>query len=49
MIYEDATSAAINAAMQNAWLAFEQYKKLSLKKRASFLRAIATGLENAGD
>ncbi|MBA4197396.1 MAG: aldehyde dehydrogenase (NADP(+)) [Chitinophaga sp.] len=48
-MYEDATSAAINAAMQNAWLAFEQYKKLSLKKRASFLRAIATGLENAGD
>ncbi len=39
----------IEATMQNAWLAFSQYKKLPLKRRGELLRAIAAEIENLGD
>ncbi len=35
--------------MQQAWKAFHAYRKLSLKQRADFMRAIATELEGCGD
>ena len=35
--------------MQESWEAFHLYRKLPLKARADFMRAIATELENAGD
>ncbi len=49
MMHTNATITEINQAMQNAWLAFQQYKKSSLQQRAKFMQAIATELENAGD
>ena len=39
----------IDRVLQNAWKAFHEYKKLPLKKRADFMRAIAIALEEAGD
>jgi len=35
--------------MQEAWNAFHAYRKLSRKKRAAFMRAIAKEIENLGD
>ncbi|HJW28051.1 MAG TPA: aldehyde dehydrogenase (NADP(+)), partial [Saprospiraceae bacterium] len=35
--------------MQQAWSAFHTYRKLSLKRRAGFMRAIAAELEDCGD
>jgi len=49
MAFTDATAADIDKVMQQSWQAFHQYRKLSLKKRAAFMRAIATELENTGD
>lgn len=48
-MFKDATIAEINEVMNNAWSAFLQYRKLSLKQRAFFMHAIATALENSGD
>ncbi len=48
MTYKDATAAEIDKIMQQAWAAFHQYRKLSLKQRADFMRAIAVELENTG-
>jgi alpha-ketoglutaric semialdehyde dehydrogenase len=48
-MYSDATSEEIEILMQEAWKAFHSYRKLSLRQRASFLKAIATELENCGD
>ncbi len=48
-MFANATTTEINEAMQNAWSAFQQYKKSSLQQRAMFMKAIATELENAGD
>jgi len=39
----------VDAVMQKAWSAFRIYSKFSLKKRKSFLYAIADELEKAGD
>lgn len=39
----------INEIMEASALAFEKFKKVSPVKRAAFLQAIASGLENAGD
>ena len=39
----------IDRVLQNAWKAFHEYKKLPLKRRADFMRAIAIALEEAGD
>jgi NADP-dependent aldehyde dehydrogenase len=48
-MFKDASIEEINSAMQNAWSAFHQYRNISLKKRASFLRVIAIELESCGD
>lgn len=49
MNYTDATTEEINTALENAWTAFHVYRKLSLKQRADFMRAIATEIELCGD
>jgi 2,5-dioxopentanoate dehydrogenase len=48
-MYKDATIEEIDIVMQDAWKAFHVYRKLSLKQRADFMRAIATELEICGD
>ena len=48
-MFKDATSHEIDQVMNNAWQAFYQYRKCSLKERAQFMRSIAAELENAGD
>lgn len=48
-MFNDATTEEINEIMQQAWQAFHQYRKMSLKQRAGFMRAIATQLEDSGD
>jgi alpha-ketoglutaric semialdehyde dehydrogenase len=48
-MYNDATVKEIEAIMQQVWNAFNEYKKLSLKQRADFMRAIASEIENLGD
>lgn len=48
-MFKDATVAEINIVMEKAWKAFHAYRKLSLKQRAGFMRAIAAGLDNAPD
>ncbi|MDP4264302.1 MAG: aldehyde dehydrogenase (NADP(+)) [Bacteroidota bacterium] len=49
MKYTDATQPEIETAMQDAWNAFHAYRKLPLKQRADFMRAIAAEIENLGD
>jgi len=49
MTYTDATTEEIEFVMQEAWTAFHSYRKLSLKQRADFMRAIAMEMENLGD
>jgi NADP-dependent aldehyde dehydrogenase len=48
-MYKDATFEEIEVIMQQSWKAFHIYRKLSLKQRADFMRAIATEIENLGD
>jgi alpha-ketoglutaric semialdehyde dehydrogenase len=48
-MYKDATVEEINEVMNKAWIAFHQYRKLSLKQRADFMKAIAVELEACGD
>ena len=48
-MFKDATVPEINTIMEKAWQAFHVYRKLSLKQRAGFMRAIAAGLDNAPD
>ncbi len=48
-MFKDATIKEIEDVMQNAWKAFHVYRKLSLKQRANFMRAIAVELESCGD
>ncbi len=45
----DASIQEINEVMASAWTAFHAFRKLSLKQRADFMRAIAQELEAAGD
>ncbi|MDB5199085.1 MAG: Aldehyde dehydrogenase [Chitinophagaceae bacterium] len=49
MKYNDATYEEIELVMNKAWVAYHQYRKLSLKQRADFMRTIAIELENCGD
>src|SRR5258706_6160722 len=49
MNYTDATTAEIDIVMDDAWNAFHTYRKLSLRQRAEFMRAIAKELDNLGD
>lgn len=48
-MYKDATAEEIDVIMQEAWKAFHAYRKLSLKQRADFMRAIASEIDNLGD
>ena len=45
-MFKDATAEEINKAMSDAWQAFHQYRKIPLKKRADFMRAIGDELKN---
>ena len=49
MDFQDTTIPEIDEIMQQAWEAFHEYRKLSLKQRAGFMRAIANELEMASD
>lgn len=49
MSYKDFSAEEIDVVMQEAWDAFHVYRKLSLKQRAAFMKAIAVELENCGD
>ncbi len=48
-MFRDAGIEEINLAVMNSNLAFQQYRKYSLRQRATLMRAIATELENSGD
>lgn len=45
----EGTIKEIDLVLSKAWKAFHEYRKLPLKKRADFMRAIALALEEAGD
>ena len=45
--YEDASPKEIEEAVTQSWQAFKEYKRLSLKSRADFLKAIAASLQNS--
>ncbi|MEJ7736406.1 MAG: aldehyde dehydrogenase family protein [Chitinophagaceae bacterium] len=48
-MFKDATSEEINNALTNAWQAFHQYRKMPLKKRAEFMRAVGEELKGMED
>src|SRR6188474_1724868 len=48
-MFKDATNSEINEVMQQSWTAFHVYRKMSLTKRADFMRTIAVELEACGD
>jgi NADP-dependent aldehyde dehydrogenase len=48
-MFTDATEEEINKVMEQSWDAFFQYRKMPLKKRSEFMKAIAEELENCGD
>ncbi len=48
-MFNDATTQEIETVMQEAWKAFHVYRKLSLRQRAGFMRAIAKEIEALGD
>jgi len=49
MQYPDATVQEIDNIMNEAWQAFTTFRQTTLKQRADLMRAIAKGLEAAGD
>ncbi len=49
MEFTDATIKEVDEVMQKSWKAFHAYRKLSIKQRAAFMRAIAKGLDVAGE
>ena len=49
MNFKDASKDEIESIMQNAWTAFHEYRKLSLKQRASFMKEIAVEIEACGE
>ncbi|MEI7470726.1 MAG: aldehyde dehydrogenase (NADP(+)) [Chitinophagaceae bacterium] len=49
MQFKDHTIEEIDSIMNKAWKAFPIYRNTSLADRASFMKAIAVELENAGD
>ena len=48
-MFTDTSISEINEMMHDAWNAFHAFRKLPLKARAGFMRAIAIELENCGD
>lgn len=49
MEYKDFSAEEIERVMQEAWTAFQVYRKCSLKQRAGLMRSIAVELEACGD
>lgn len=49
IMFKDANKSEINEVMLQAWSAFHVYRKMSLKQRADFMRAIAIEVEAGGD
>ena len=45
MDYKDATAEEIDIALKQAWYAFHEYRKFSLKQRAAFMKAIANEMQ----
>ncbi|MDP4283437.1 MAG: aldehyde dehydrogenase (NADP(+)) [Bacteroidota bacterium] len=48
-MYKDATTEEINEVMENAWEAFHQYRKMSLKDRVGFMKSICVELEKISE
>jgi NADP-dependent aldehyde dehydrogenase len=48
-MFDDTPLKEIDKVVRKAWKAFHQYRKLSIKQRADFMRAIARALENSSD
>jgi NADP-dependent aldehyde dehydrogenase len=48
-MFNDVTIGEINTIMRQAWYAFHEYRKYSLKQRADFMRTIGKELEACGD
>jgi NADP-dependent aldehyde dehydrogenase len=48
-MFTDATPEEIDVVMQDAWKAFQVYRKSTLKQRADFMRSIALEIEHLGD
>ncbi|MBS1921124.1 MAG: aldehyde dehydrogenase (NADP(+)) [Bacteroidetes bacterium] len=48
-MYKDATLSEIESALNQSWKAFHIYRKMSLKQRADFMRAIGREIDNLGD
>ena len=48
-MFTDTSIKEIDIILQEAWRAFHLYRKLPLKTRSAFMRAIAIELENSGD
>ena len=46
-MFADSTSEEINKVMEDAWKAYHQYRKVSLKQRADFMKEIGVELEDA--
>lgn len=49
MKFQDSSIAEIDQVMQEAWQAFQVYRKTTLKQRGDLMRAIAHELEATGD
>lgn len=49
MVFKDATVQEIDQVMQDAWKAFLQYRKTTLKQRAGFMRTIGAEMTALGD
>src|SRR5664279_3558838 len=48
-MFKDARTEEIESAMNAAWSASHEYRKLQLSKRSEFMKVIAVKLENCGD
>ncbi|HZE82873.1 MAG TPA: aldehyde dehydrogenase (NADP(+)) [Puia sp.] len=49
MQFTDTTAEEIDQVMEEAWQAFQQYRKCSLSQRAGLMRAIAAEMDALGD
>ena len=49
MIFKDASVQEIDQVMKDAWQAFLQFRKTSIRQRADLMRAIAAEMEALGD
>jgi len=49
MSYKDASLEEIDQLMNKSWSAFAEYRNVSLKKRAEFMRSIAVEMDAQGD